>query len=59
MNKAEDKNTKDFIKKHKEAVIFYCNYEFKETPVNGVDQMTEQQLCELMNAYAEHTNKQI
>jgi hypothetical protein len=35
----------------KQAEIFYCNYEFEDTPVNGVEQMTEDQLIELMEAY--------
>ena len=36
----------------KQAEIFYVNYEFDEQPINGVEQMTEDQLFELMEAYA-------
>ena len=41
--------------KHKEAELFYCNYEFEDAPINGFQEpWTEGQVIELMWAFSDY-----
>lgn len=58
--KTKEKSTLNITKgEWKEAEIFYCNYEFEDAPVNGVEQMDEDQLIELMLAFSKEQNSEL
>lgn len=43
----------------KEAKLFYVNYEFTDTPVNGLENWTEDHIVELLDEYHKHKIKEV